>query len=61
MVAIDAEAVRILQQVPGDNELDLELESMPQLKVAQNHGIGTIDSTVLLAPANVHTEQEAIF
>ena len=45
MVAIDAEAVRTLQQFPGDNKLDIALESMPQLKVAQDHGLGTIDST----------------
>jgi uncharacterized protein (DUF362 family) len=61
MVAIDAEAVRILRQFPGDNRLDLELESMPQLKVAQDHGLGAIDGIVLSAPANVHTEQKAIF
>jgi hypothetical protein len=61
MVAIDAEAVRILQQFPGDNRLGLDLESMPQLRVAQDHGLGSIDSIVLLAPANAHTEQEAIF
>jgi uncharacterized protein (DUF362 family) len=61
MVAIDAEAVRILQHFPGDNRLDCELESMPQLTVAQGHGLGAIDSTVLLASANVHTEQEANF
>ena len=61
MVAIDAEAVRILQQFPGDNRLDLELESMPQLKTAQDHGLGAIDGIVLSAPAHVHTEQEAIF
>jgi uncharacterized protein (DUF362 family) len=61
MVAIDAEAVRVLKQFPGDNRLDIELESMPQLTVAQGHGLGAIDSTVLLAPANAHTEQEANF
>ncbi len=61
MVAADAEAVRILQQFSGDNKLDIELESMPQLGVAQGHGLGSIDSVVLSMPANTRTEQQAIF
>ena len=61
MVAIDAEALRVLKQFPGDNKLAMDLTSMPQLQVAQDHSLGMIDSIVLGAPANTHTEQEAIF
>jgi uncharacterized protein (DUF362 family) len=61
MVAIDAEAVRTLQSFLGDNKLDGELASMPQLKNAQDHGLGTIDSIILSSPAQTKTEQDAIF
>lgn len=61
MVAMDAEVVRILKQYPGDNRLDIPLEAFGQLQVAQEHGLGTIDSVIVEAPANTHTEQEAKF
>lgn len=61
MVAIDAEAVRMLKQFPGDNKLDAPLGELDQLKVAQKHRLGTIDSIIVNAKANTHTEQEAIF
>jgi uncharacterized protein (DUF362 family) len=61
MVAIDAEAVRVLKQYPGDNKLSVPLQEMGQLRVAQEHGLGTIDSILVEAKANTHTEQTAIF
>lgn len=61
MVAIDAEAVRMLKQYPADNKLDAPVEELGQLKAAQDLGLGVIDSIVVQAKANTHTEQEAIF
>jgi uncharacterized protein (DUF362 family) len=61
MVAIDAEAVKILKQYPGDNKLDVPVEAFDQLKVAQEHGLGTMNGLIVKAPANTHTEQEARF
>jgi len=61
MVAIDAEVVKTLNQYPGDNKLDVPVEAFGQLKVAQEHGLGTMDSIIVEAPANSHTEQEAQF
>lgn len=60
MVAIDAEAVKILKQFPGENRLDVPLEEMGQLRVAQEHGLGSMDYAVVEAPAHTHTEQEGI-
>jgi uncharacterized protein (DUF362 family) len=61
MVAIDAEAVRMLKQYPGDNELGAPVEELGQLKVAQDLGLGSIDSIIVKAEANTRTEQEAMF
>jgi uncharacterized protein (DUF362 family) len=61
MVAIDAEAVRVLREYPGDNKLGIPLQEMDQLRVAQDHGLGSIDSIVVKAEANTCTEQDAIF
>lgn len=61
MVAIDAEAVRILKQYPAENRLDIPLKEMGQLKTAQEHGLGSMDSVIVAAPARTSTEQEARF
>jgi uncharacterized protein (DUF362 family) len=61
MVAIDAEAVRVLRDYPGDNKLGVPLHEMGQLRVAQEHGLGVMDSVLVEAEANTHTEQTAIF
>ena len=61
MVAIDAEAVRILKQYPEENRLDIPLEDMGQLKTAQEHGLGSMDYIVVEAPAHTSTEQKARF
>ena len=37
------------------------IEELDQLRVAQEHELGAIDSIVINAEANTHTEQEAIF
>ena len=61
MVAIDAEAVRVLKEYPADNKLGVPLQEMGQLRVAQDRGLGTIDGIIVKAEANTRTEQEAIF
>ncbi len=61
MVAVDAEAVKILKQYPAENRLDVSLEEMGQLKIAQKHGLGSMDYVVVESPAHIHTEQEARF
>lgn len=61
MVAIDAEVVKVLKEYPGDNKLGVPLQEMGQLKVAQVHGLGLVDSVLLKAEAKTRTEQEAIF
>jgi len=60
MVAIDAEAVRILKTFPGKNQLDIPLNEMEQLRGAEALGLGSIQSDVLEAPANIRTEQDGI-
>jgi uncharacterized protein (DUF362 family) len=61
MVAIDAEAVKILRQFPEENGLDVPLDEMGQLRVAQGHGLGSADYAVVKAPARTRTEQQARF
>ncbi len=61
MVAVDAEAVRILKQYPAENRLDVPLEEMGQLETAQRHGLGSMDYVVVESPARTGTEQEARF
>jgi uncharacterized protein (DUF362 family) len=61
MVAIDTETVRILQQYPEENLLDVPAEEMGQLKTAQELGLGSMDYVVIEAEARTCTEQEARF
>lgn len=60
MVAIDTEAVKILEQFPEKNQLGVPVEEMGQLKTAQEHGLGSMDYIVVEAPAHTHTEQESL-
>jgi len=60
MVAIDAEAVRILKQYPGDNRLNVPLQNIEQLRGATAVGLGTLDASVVEAPARTATEQQGI-
>jgi len=57
MVALDAEAVRILKQFPEDNNLDMPIADMGQISQAVRHGLGSLDYTLVEAPANIGTEQ----
>ncbi|HDQ72222.1 MAG TPA: DUF362 domain-containing protein [Chloroflexi bacterium] len=59
MVALDTEVVKILRQFPEENRLDVPTEEMGQIKVAQAHGLGTMDYTLLQAPARTRTEEDA--
>jgi len=58
MVAIDTEAARILKSYPAQNRMNIPLESLAQLTVAQGHGLGSMDYTVLESPAHDRTEEE---
>jgi len=60
LVAIDAEAVRILKSFPEDNRLDVPVEEMGQISQALKHGLGSLDYTVVEAPANTQTRQAGI-
>lgn len=60
MVAIDTEAVKILQQYPGENQIGVPVETLGQLKTAHELGLGSMDYTVVEAPAHTHTEQEGV-
>lgn len=60
LVAIDAEAVKILQGFPEDNRLDVPVDEMGQISQALKHGLGSLDYTVSEAPANTQTRQAGI-
>ena len=60
MVAIDAEAVKILKQYPAKNKVGGPVEELAQLKVAQEHRLGSLDYVVLQAPPRARTEQEDV-
>ena len=57
MVAIDAEAVRILKTFPAENRIQLPLEELGQLATASCLGLGCIESKIIEAPAHIHTEE----
>lgn len=57
MVAIDAEAVKLLKEFPEDNELDVPLEEMGQFNRAIELGLGSMDYKLKEAPANTSTDQ----
>jgi uncharacterized protein (DUF362 family) len=58
MVAIDTEAARILKTYPERNRMNTPLGSLAQLTVAQSHGLGSMDYTVLESLAHERTEEE---
>jgi len=60
MVAIDTEAAKILKQYPEENQLDVPVEDLGQLKAALEHGLGSMDYLIVDAPAHTHTEQEGL-
>ena len=57
MVAIDAEAVKLLKEFPEDNELDIPLEEMGQFRRGVELGLGSLDYKLREAPANTTTDQ----
>jgi uncharacterized protein (DUF362 family) len=57
MVAIDAEAVRILKTFPSENRIQIPLEQIGQLATAASLGLGSMDALIVEAPANTHTEE----
>jgi uncharacterized protein (DUF362 family) len=57
MVAVDSEVVKILKGYPAQNRIQIPLEELPQLAVAQEHGLGSMDYNVIEAPAHTQTEE----
>jgi uncharacterized protein (DUF362 family) len=60
MVALDVEAVKILQGYPGKNKIGGPAEELGQIKVAAALGLGSLDYTVIEAAPHLRTEQESI-
>jgi len=60
MVAIDAEAIKILKQFPAENRLDIDLAEMGQIRVAQALGLGSLDYVVRENPGRTRTEQDEV-
>lgn len=60
MVAIDAEAVKVLQRYPGRNKIAFPVEEIGQIKVASALGIGSLDYLVVEAEPHLETVQESI-
>lgn len=58
MVAIDAEAVKILKSYPAENRIQPPLEELGQLAAARALGIGSLDSILLDAAAHTRTEED---
>jgi hypothetical protein len=58
MVAVDAEAVRILKSYPADNRIKPPLEELGQLAQAAALGIGSLQAEILEATAHTRTEED---
>ncbi len=58
MVAIDTEAVKILQGYPERNRLDVPVQQLGQIKSAVAHGLGSMDYTLVRGTPHTRTEQE---
>jgi uncharacterized protein (DUF362 family) len=61
MVAIDSEAVKILQSLPEDNLLNIPLEQMGQFAMGIKHGLGSMDYILLEAEGHLETDQKSQF
>jgi len=61
MVAVDTEAIRVLQSFPGENLLNIPIEEMGQIKTALQHDLGSTDYTVRELAAQLETEQKSRF
>ena len=58
MVSIDSEAVKILKQYPAENRIGVPLTELDQLRVAREHGIGSMDYVLREAQPHLETEQK---
>jgi uncharacterized protein (DUF362 family) len=58
MVAVDTEAVKILKAYPEKNRIQVDLEKLPMLCVAQEHGLGSMDYALVEAEGHTRTEEE---
>ena len=60
MVAIDTEAVRTLRAFQGHNQLNGPIEGFGQLRAAQEYGLGSVDYTLVEAPAHTSAIQDRL-
>jgi uncharacterized protein (DUF362 family) len=60
MVAIDAEAVKMLKRFPEDNRITLPIEEMGQFIAARELGLGSMEYELFEAEAHTGTEQKEI-
>ena len=60
MVAIDAEAVKILKTFPADNRLGIGIAEMGQFEAAVGFGLGSLDYVLAEDPGHTRTEQDEI-
>jgi uncharacterized protein (DUF362 family) len=58
MVAVDTEAIKILKTFPEQNRIQVDLEKLDMLRVAQEHGLGSMDYALVEAPGHLRTEEE---
>jgi uncharacterized protein (DUF362 family) len=58
MVAVDAEAVRILKTYPADNRIKPPVEELGQLAQAAALGIGSLEAEIIEVAGHTRTEEE---
>ncbi len=60
MVAIDAEAVKILKTFPADNRLGMDIAEMGQFKAATAFGLGSLDYILVENAGHTRTEEDEV-
>jgi uncharacterized protein (DUF362 family) len=61
MVAIDAEAVKVLQSYPEDNLINIPVNQMGQFIMAVKHNLGSLDYFLLQSEGHLETDQKSQF
>jgi uncharacterized protein (DUF362 family) len=58
MVAVDSEAVKILKTFPEKNRIQVDMVRLDMLRIAQEHGLGSMDYDLVEAAGHERTEEE---
>jgi len=58
MVAVDSETVKILKTFSTKNRIQMDVAELDTLRIAQEHGLGSMDYTLLEAEGHERTEEE---